>query len=47
MEVQENYQKLQKILREMDCVVIAFSSGVDPVFLLKAAQDARVTAYWQ
>jgi pyridinium-3,5-biscarboxylic acid mononucleotide sulfurtransferase len=35
----EKYQKLQGILREMGSLLIAFSGGVDSTFLLKVAQD--------
>ena len=35
----EKYQRLQRILREMRSVAVAFSAGVDSTFLLKVALD--------
>jgi len=43
MTVQEKFSKLQKILREMDSVIVAYSGGVDSTFLLKAAVDTLGT----
>lgn len=37
--IEEKYQKLQDLLREMETIVLAFSGGVDSTFLLKAALD--------
>ncbi|MCH5204361.1 MAG: ATP-dependent sacrificial sulfur transferase LarE [Oscillospiraceae bacterium] len=38
-ELHEKKQRLEKYLRELGSVVIAFSSGVDSTFLLKTAHD--------
>jgi pyridinium-3,5-biscarboxylic acid mononucleotide sulfurtransferase len=38
-ELHGKYQKLQKIIREMESVVIGFSGGVDSTLLLKIAHD--------
>ncbi|MEH7387666.1 ATP-dependent sacrificial sulfur transferase LarE, partial [Bacillus sp. JJ1521] len=37
--IDEKFQKLVSILREMESVVVAFSGGVDSTFLLKVAVD--------
>ncbi|AOT71283.1 ATP-dependent sacrificial sulfur transferase LarE [Geosporobacter ferrireducens] len=37
--MQNKYDQLVEILKEMKSVVVAFSGGVDSTFLLKAAQD--------
>lgn len=39
MDLQEKYNSLQKILRDLDKVVVAYSGGVDSTFLLKAAVE--------
>lgn len=39
MSVDQKFQKLQNLLREMEKVVIAFSGGVDSTFLLRVARD--------
>lgn len=40
MQYKEKYEALQNIIRECGSVAIAFSSGVDSSFLLKAAVEA-------
>lgn len=39
MPIDQKYQKLQDLLREMEKVVIAFSGGVDSTLLLRVARD--------
>lgn len=39
MTLQEKNQELERLLREMQRVVVAFSGGVDSTFLLKVAAD--------
>ena len=39
MDLKNKYNSLEKILRELGKVVIAYSGGVDSTFLLKAAVD--------
>ncbi len=39
-ELQTKYKELQEYLKELGSVAVAFSSGVDSTFLLKAAVDA-------
>jgi len=43
MALQDKFSSLQKILREMNKVVVAYSGGVDSTFLLKAAVDTLGT----
>ena len=38
-KTQERFERLKKILRSMESVVIAYSGGVDSTFLAKAAKD--------
>lgn len=39
MELQQKFQKLKDILKELGSVAIAYSGGVDSTFLLKVAHD--------
>jgi uncharacterized protein len=39
MELEENYAKLQDILKDLGSVLVAFSGGVDSTLLLKVAHD--------
>ena len=38
-EVASKYQNLQNILKDMGSVLIAYSGGVDSIWLLKVAKD--------
>ena len=39
MDINEKYEKLKNILKEMGEVVVAYSGGVDSTFLLRVAKD--------
>ena len=39
MNIDEKYEKLKRIIKRMDEVVVAYSGGVDSTFLLKVAKD--------
>lgn len=39
VNLQGKYEKLKKVIRELDSAAVAFSGGVDSTFLLKMAQD--------
>lgn len=39
MTTEEKYQALERILKEMEQVIVAYSGGVDSAFLLKVAVD--------
>jgi uncharacterized protein len=43
MDPQDKYNSLQKILKKLQKVVVAYSGGVDSTFLLKAAVDTLGT----
>ncbi len=40
--LEKKYAELQRLLREMETVVVAFSGGVDSTFLLQVACGASV-----
>ena len=45
MTIHDKYRVLQENLKALGSVAVAFSSGVDSTFLLKAAQEARGGLY--
>jgi len=43
MDIQDKYKLLQDSLRRLECVIVAYSGGVDSTFLLKATVDTLGT----